>query len=128
MKTLIAMSGGVDSSVAAAVLREQGYDVIGVTMHLWDGEDSPISSAAEDAKKVLKYLHDAYDDDIFISIMNQYTIMDNLKYKELNQKVKDKDYNEIIDYMISLGIKNAFCQLDDTSSKKYIPDFDLEGV
>src|SRR5262245_52256302 len=32
------MSGGVDSSLAAALLREQGHDVIGVTLHLWDAE------------------------------------------------------------------------------------------
>jgi len=35
-RTLVAMSGGVDSSVAAALLCEQGHDVVGVTLHLWD--------------------------------------------------------------------------------------------
>ncbi|HJZ10596.1 MAG TPA: 7-cyano-7-deazaguanine synthase, partial [Acidobacteriota bacterium] len=35
-RILVAMSGGVDSSVAAALLVEQGYEVIGMTMQLWD--------------------------------------------------------------------------------------------
>jgi tRNA-specific 2-thiouridylase len=35
-RILVAMSGGVDSSVAAARLRDAGYDVVGVTLHLWD--------------------------------------------------------------------------------------------
>jgi tRNA-specific 2-thiouridylase len=40
-RVLVAMSGGVDSSLAAALLHAQGHDVIGVTLHLWDaaGED-----------------------------------------------------------------------------------------
>ena len=82
----------------------------------------------EDSKKIIKYLYDTYQDNIYLSLMNQYTIIKPLKYKELNHKVKDKDYNEIIDYAIFLGIKNAYCQLKNTSSKDYIPNFDLEGV
>lgn len=37
-RILVAMSGGVDSSVAAALLREQGRELVGVTLHLWDAE------------------------------------------------------------------------------------------
>ena len=37
-RILVAMSGGVDSSVAAALLHEAGYDLVGVTLHLWDAE------------------------------------------------------------------------------------------
>jgi tRNA-specific 2-thiouridylase len=59
-KALIAMSGGVDSSVAAIFMKEQGYDVIGVTMKLYDNEDIDVSkektccslSDIEDARSV----------------------------------------------------------------------------
>jgi tRNA-uridine 2-sulfurtransferase len=37
-RILVAMSGGVDSSVAAALLKEQGHELVGVTLHLWDAE------------------------------------------------------------------------------------------
>ena len=43
MKILCAMSGGVDSSVAAAMLREDGYDVVGVAMRLAPEPASPVA-------------------------------------------------------------------------------------
>ena len=51
-KILLGMSGGVDSSVSAVVLQEQGYEVIGATMTLWEDTEKAI----EDAKKVCKKL------------------------------------------------------------------------
>jgi tRNA-specific 2-thiouridylase len=64
-RVFVAMSGGVDSSVAAALLLEQGYEVLGVTMRLWsmDGEEEWISSrswfsveAVDDARRVCQGL------------------------------------------------------------------------
>jgi len=58
-RVLVAMSGGVDSSVAAALLRDAGHQVTGVTLKLWGGEsDSGCCSAAdvEDARRVAAQL------------------------------------------------------------------------
>ncbi|MGI9034002.1 MAG: tRNA 2-thiouridine(34) synthase MnmA [Acidimicrobiales bacterium] len=59
MRVLAAMSGGVDSSVAAALMAEQGHEVVGVTLKLWGGEsDSGCCSVADvdDARRVAQQL------------------------------------------------------------------------
>ncbi|MFL5807669.1 MAG: tRNA 2-thiouridine(34) synthase MnmA [Roseiflexaceae bacterium] len=44
-KIMVAMSGGVDSSLAAALLHEAGHDVTGVTLHLWEGDDERLKES-----------------------------------------------------------------------------------
>jgi len=59
VRVMVAMSGGVDSSVAAALLVEQGHEVVGATLKLWGGEsDSGCCSVAdvEDARRVAQQL------------------------------------------------------------------------
>ena len=67
MKVLVAMSGGVDSSVAAAMMRNEGHDVIGVTMKMWKGPNGEAPTAgcctvsdAEDARRVAAQLDIPY--------------------------------------------------------------------
>ncbi|EDS77152.1 radical SAM protein [Clostridium massiliodielmoense] len=82
-----------------------------------------------DSKKIIDYLYKTYKHSIYISIMNQYTPTKHLsKYPEINKKVNKKHYDALIDYCLSLGIKNAFIQDEGTDSESFIPDFDLRGV
>ncbi len=52
MRVAVAMSGGVDSSVAAALLREEGHEVVGLTLKVWDRSRCCSLEDAEDARRV----------------------------------------------------------------------------
>jgi tRNA-specific 2-thiouridylase len=83
-RVLVMMSGGVDSSVAAALLQEQGHDVTGVTLKLWGGEsDSGCCSVSdvEDARRVAAQLgiphymfnfSDAFDESVVHAYVDAY--------------------------------------------------------
>ena len=87
-----------------------------------------LPGGVEDCKKILKYLHSKYQDNIYMSIMNQYTPIEKYKYQELNRTVKDEEYDELINYACDLGIKNAFIQEGNVCNESFIPDFNLDNV
>ena len=77
-----------------------------------------------DSKRIIKYLYDKYHDDIIISIMNQYTPVRNSKYIELNRRVSDFEYDEVVNYAYDLGVRHAFIQEGTSQDSSFIPDFD----
>lgn len=84
---------------------------------------------AEDSKKIIRYLYETYGDAIYISIMNQYTPVNELtKFPELNRTLTEAEYDEVVDYAISLGVENGFIQEGETAQESFIPEFDLEGI
>ncbi len=89
-----------------------------------------LPDCTEDSKAVLKYLYDTYGDDIYLSIMDQYTPLPRIttlaggKYKELDRRVTDAEYDEVVDYAVDLGITNAFVQEGEAASESFIPDFE----
>lgn len=82
-----------------------------------------------DSKKVIDYIYNTFGDSVYISIMNQYTPMYNAeKYPEINKPLNPKHYDALIDYSLSIGVKNGFVQETGTNSKDFVPEFDLRGV
>lgn len=81
-----------------------------------------------DAKAILKYLHDTYQDSIYISMMSQFTPIELKDYPEINRTVTRREYERLIDYAIKIGITNAFIQEGNVAKDSFIPAFDGEGV
>lgn len=81
------------------------------------------------SKKVLEYLYGTYGDQIYISLMNQYTPMPAMKDDpQLSRKVTDREYDRLLDHAISFGVTNCFIQEGETAKESFIPEFNGEGV
>lgn len=86
-----------------------------------------------EAKEIVSYLHETYGDDIYLSLMNQYTPGADAQerfslFPELMRKVTAREYNRLVDYALEIGVTNAFVQEGRTASESFIPAFDLKGV
>lgn len=111
-KVILGMSGGVDSSVSALLLKEAGYDVVGLFMKNWSEEDNSVCTATEDAndaRRVCSQLdipfytidfEDDYRKRVFSYFLNEY---ENGRTPNpdvmCNQEIK---FNAFLDYALSL--------------------------
>ncbi len=84
----------------------------------------------EESKKAIRYLYETYGDQIYISIMNQYTPMPGIEksFPELERTITQKEYDEVVDYAVDLGVENGFIQEGETAKDSFIPQFDNTGV
>lgn len=123
--------GGAGTAEAASV-PEDAYDPVEAGCLMRRGtivRHLLLPGCTEDSRAILRYLHETYGDDIYISIMNQFTPLPGLeKYPELNRKVTEAEYEEVVDYAIELGVERGFIQEGETAEESFIPEFDGEGV
>ena len=83
-----------------------------------------LPSHVAEAKLSLKYLYNIYGDNIYISLMNQYTPMQGMK-APLDRTVTNSEYSELVSYAERLGVVNAFIQEGGTQKESFIPDFEV---
>ena len=119
-KVVVGMSGGVDSSVAAYLLKEQGYDVIGVTMQIWQSEEQALLeeenggccglSAVEDARRVAECLDIPYYvmnfKDVFRCNVMDYFVDEYLKGRTPNPCIACNRYvkwEALLDRSLAIG-------------------------
>lgn len=83
----------------------------------------------KDSKKILRYLHETYGNDIYVSIMNQYTPLPHVAdIPSLNRHVSQEEYNRVLSFAERLGIENGFMQEGSAADESFIPEFDEQGL
>lgn len=83
-----------------------------------------LPGCTEDSKEIIKYLYETYGDNIYISIMNQYTPLSTVgNIRELNRKVTQSEYDDVVDYALDIGVTNGFIQEGETALESFIPEF-----
>ena len=85
----------------------------------------------KNSMNVIEYLYNTYGDDIYISIMNQYTPVKTHRmesYPKIQRTITKREYEKVIDFALNIGVKNAFVQEGETCKESFIPDFNGEGL
>lgn len=83
----------------------------------------------KDSKEIIRYLYETYGDTVYLSILNQFTpVPENNAAPELCRRLTEEEYDEVVDYALSLGVEHGFIQEGGTAAESFIPEFDCEGV
>ena len=79
----------------------------------------------KNSKEVADYVYNKYGNMVYLSIMNQYTPLKQVEnMPPLNRKVTKREYNRLVDYVLSIGAENVFIQEGDVAKESFIPDFE----
>lgn len=77
------------------------------------------------SKEIIKYVYETYGDSVYLSVMNQYTPLRQVEnMAELNRRVTKREYKKLVDFLIDIGVTNAFIQEGNVASESFIPDFE----
>lgn len=107
-----------------AVIDENGLMKRGVIVRIL-----LLPGQVSDAKDSLSYLYQTYGNRVYFSLMRQYTPYNIApEFSEINRKVTDAEYEELVGFALMLGIENAFIQESGTADESFIPPFDYEGI
>ena len=84
-----------------------------------------LPQGVSDSKKILDWFS-KIKDDAYINVMSQYTPFGNIdNFPELKRRITNREYESVIDYAISLDIKNMYWQKLESADEKYIPKWDF---
>ena len=83
----------------------------------------------QNAEAVVEYVFGTYGNQVYLSLMNQYTPISRIReYPNLNRRVTKREYNRLLDYALALGVEQGFFQEGETAGESFIPGFDGEGL
>lgn len=125
---------GNEEGTDAAFLMKRGV----IVRHL------ALPGQEEDSQKALRFLLNTWGERIYISIMNQYTPIDDFRapmagmpdvemrkkaaFASLGRRITEEEYEALLDFAVENGIENGFIQEGETAQESFIPAFDGEGL
>ena len=133
----VSLSGAPGYFLHASAAIQKMFDQVGECEFSPDGllrrgvliRHLALPGQAEDSHRILAAIRDNFGANSWFSLMNQYTPpADTAMPLELARRLTTDEYDELIDFALSLGLENGFIQEAGSASEKFIPDFNLDGI